>query len=141
MRRHRKESTYGCQICDKNYSSEESLQRHLQSHQSVSDFSCNLCGLEYLSYESLKVHKQTHEKKKALKCFKCIMTFQTQLEFESHQQEHWAIEMNNKPKKTNYKDKPLTCEVCGKWTRGKWWYDVHMRTHTSKFTNIYRNFL
>lgn len=81
----------------------------------------------------MKTHiRNTHEKK-VWKCLDCVMPFQTEEDYNGHMEMHKSERWNKKPKKTNYHDKPMTCEVCGQWTRGKYWYDIHMRRHTGKF--------
>jgi len=89
-----KTGKFGCQICDKNYSSKQSLFNHVRSiHQNPGCFKCKICNAELSSKGNLHAHQKIHMKnrQKPFKCGKC------------------NIILKNRPH-----DCRLDCKFCGK---------------------------
>lgn len=59
---HRKKqvSQYLCQFCNKNFTTETSLKRHILIHENAKPFSCNLCEKSFRQKSSLVAHQRIH---------------------------------------------------------------------------------
>lgn len=130
-----------CEICQKKFSNITQLNHHIKrDHEDIGVFECVTCKYKAQSKFALEEHViRRHNPAKTFECLKCPTVLSNEQEYKEHQQTHRNEIADSDLIKKNYKDKPVICEICQKWNRGKWWYDVHMRTHTSKIFQIYIN--
>ena len=122
-----------CHLCQKKFSNKTQLEQHIKrSHDDTGVFECDICKYLAQSKFALQEHVvRCHNPSKVFECLKCQSILKNEQEYKEHQQTHRNEIADSDLIKKNYKDKPVICEICQKWNRGKWWYDVHMRTHTN----------
>ena len=59
---------FKCQICDKRYSSKESLSQHMIIHDESKAFKCDVCLKVFSNKSKLNIHYRTHTGEKPFAC-------------------------------------------------------------------------
>ena len=123
-----------CIICEKTYSNSTQLNNHIKrEHHDPGFFECSRENCRFIGSTkfALEEHEQRiHILNRTFECLKCHSTFKKEQDYKNHKQFHRNEVAEERLSNKNYRDKPMNCTVCGKWNRGKYWLDIHMRTHT-----------
>ncbi|KAK7797774.1 hypothetical protein U0070_011204 [Myodes glareolus] len=61
---HRRERTFSCQLCNKNYRDPSGLSRHRRTHLGYRPSSCSVCGKRFRDQSEVKRHMKVHENRK-----------------------------------------------------------------------------
>ncbi|GIY13464.1 hypothetical protein CDAR_193291 [Caerostris darwini] len=110
---------YNCSFCDKTYSIDSSLQRHVRNHTGDGLYPCTECSKSFTCCSSLRDHLRTHTGEKPFKCTKCGKCFTRSTNLRDHLRTHTG-------------EKPFKCTKCDKcFTRSTNLRD-HLRTHTGE---------
>lgn len=122
-----------CELCGQEFQNKSTCANHKKrKHENPGQFYCSTCQKTFSTAYALKIHSKVHEKPKEWFCLTCSKVFEVQDEYKKHMLSHRAESAGESVKETKYKDKPMNCTICGLNTRGKWWLDVHMRSHTNE---------
>lgn len=133
-----------CEICDKTYSDNASLQRHLASVHSLETATCHICMKEFKSAINLQSHMRiTHAPPEAIQtCDICKKTFKCALHLRMHVNAvHTEGEFNcdecnkiftslkylSKHKKTHLQTREHPCDLCGKMFKTSFAASKHKR--------------
>ncbi|XP_061733571.1 zinc finger protein OZF-like isoform X2 [Nerophis ophidion] len=109
--------TYSCQFCQKSFSINGNLQRHLRIHTGAKPFSCDTCGKSFNQSDTLKSHQRIHTGERPFVCNTCGKTFIQKSALRTHQ------------KLTHVTDKTQACVACGTAMSCVDLLDVHLDTH------------
>lgn len=119
-----------CHVCERTYSTRDTLGRHLVKHTSTKDFKCNFCPREFFFQRDLNVHlKQQHFDPKKFKCEICTSEFMSNSAMKKHLSMHFEkskrmfdcdkCDLSFKTKgvlqnhyRTHTGDKPFVCQIC-----------------------------
>ncbi|KAL4233986.1 hypothetical protein ACF0H5_005641 [Mactra antiquata] len=144
---------YPCPHCQKNFTCERFLRKHLASHGTENQFECTVCKKSFKSEHYLKNHSLIHTGEKPFECETCGAAFNRKDKLKRHNLIHDA-KMKYKcpfrtvsgcPKEfsrpdklkvhllTHSSEKPFTCETCGKDFTRKPHYTEHMRGHKNDY--------
>lgn len=110
---------YKCNICNKEYTRLNHLQRHMAGHGRRKVHICKICNKTLTRLEHLKRHLITHMKNKPFQCELCKRGF--------NRSEH----LMNHSKRCKG-DKIYACEVCNKGFTRTDSLEVHMRLHDNR---------
>ena len=88
-----------CHVCDKSFSSESNLRRHIRVNHEASQFPCQECTAVFKRIDSLVRHKRAHHAE--LCCSVCHGVFD-------------SVETKSSHDCTRPSEKKLSCDVCGK---------------------------
>ncbi|XP_067946054.1 zinc finger protein 26-like [Watersipora subatra] len=141
---HTGERNYKCSICEKSYSTRESLRSHMKGHQfqfgceicakplgsysafiahkrlhdpNQSGYTCDHCGKVLLFKATLEAHiRSVHSDAKDFRCEQCEKGFKTQAQLNNHMISHT-------------KEKPYQCQICGYSVKRKDSLRQHMYRH------------
>ena len=61
------EKLFKCQFCDKRYSTQKSLNQHMNIHDESKDFKCDVCLKIFPNKAHLNTHYRTHTAKNLLR--------------------------------------------------------------------------
>ncbi|KAL0281357.1 UNVERIFIED_CONTAM: hypothetical protein PYX00_002367 [Menopon gallinae] len=77
-----------CKLCMKNFTSVNSLKRHMLVHTGVKPYDCDICGRKFSQTSILKRHKFTHGKKKPFECNFCQKSYTQKMNLITHLRNH-----------------------------------------------------
>lgn len=140
--------TVECTICNKTYK-KSSLKAHVASHTSKVEFGCNICDKGFTTKWNLKQHKWIHASRssKPFKCTVCPKAFIREAEYTSHMNTHKSIKpytcdhcgcqfarKYNWLRHTREHEKPkgFRCNDCGKVFHRAYYLTEHRRSHTGE---------
>lgn len=138
-----------CIFCYKKYSSQESLNEHLNSHTGERPYKCTECKKNFATRYTLQNHLKTHsDDKRLFDCDICQKSFSNQKNLKQHRKLHQKSINGSKyefsksdvqtkacltTNSTNHTaQKVYICNVCGKSFARKPELDDHDRTHTGE---------
>ncbi|CAN8015007.1 unnamed protein product [Ixodes persulcatus] len=81
---------FGCSLCQRSFSKEAHLHRHLDKHASRKD-QCPVCQLLCSSGHQLQIHMRTHTGEKPYACDLCPRRFTKQVNLKRHLQVHTKV--------------------------------------------------
>ncbi|XP_055601237.1 zinc finger protein 585A-like [Uranotaenia lowii] len=137
---------FQCNVCFKQFMTEESLLRHRARKYRPKQHICMVCGEKFVGRHELVDHEKTHNDKKEFKCETCQKEFHTKMQYSDHLRRHqagkYACDQCGKTFKQSNSLKahllmhagqtPFVCEVCNKGFVRKFKLIYHMRTHTGE---------
>ncbi|KAL8582644.1 hypothetical protein ACOMHN_028709 [Nucella lapillus] len=140
---------YTCPICQVSFSQKKSLEMHTKKHEQGS--LCNVCGKEYASQEVLKKHiKDAHSEKKMFPCSDCGMTFSRLSNLQAHAETHnvnrprpfvcqfcgkrffTKKDLRTHERNQHLSSAPFLCTACGKEFSTRRVRDSHMVIHSGQ---------
>ncbi|KAK2857205.1 hypothetical protein Q5P01_005940 [Channa striata] len=110
-----------CTVCDKAFSSQTQLLRHLQSHSvegAQPRYSCRYCDQTFSGVTQLRIHQRTHTSR-SYQCDQCSKTYGSLTGLHSHQASHTA-------------ESRFLCPQCGKCFKTRDGMEGHLRRHTGE---------
>lgn len=113
---HTGEKPHKCSICARAFVQKSDMERHEATHSGTFSFDCKLCLKRFKTKKSLKCHSVTHSVDRPFKCSFCSKDFKIKKLWRFHEGLHKDI-------------KPFYCDVCGKGFPAKSYIKSHMRTH------------
>ncbi|XP_055530475.1 zinc finger protein 431-like isoform X2 [Wyeomyia smithii] len=153
LRMHRKNhlgppKVWGCEVCQKKYSSKNLLDEHMNMHSGKRPFKCSHCPKDFASKYTLAAHTKIHQdRERVFNCRECGKGFYSQSNLLQHEKIHTGVRdyACSDCEKTfmsqhnldihrivhmNYK--PFVCRTCGKGFARKAEIKDHERTHTGE---------
>jgi len=107
-------SKFLCRICQKTFSLQRLLNRHIKCHSDVKRYLCTFCGKGFNDTFDLKRHTRTHTGVRPYKCNLCEKSFTQRCSLESH-----CLKVHGVAHQYDYKQrrsKMYVCEDCGHTT-------------------------
>lgn len=120
---HHEKITYKCDLCQRQYSSRNSLKTHQRSHSGERPYKCETCQNSFNTRYTLNIHMRRHTGDKPFKCpaANCGKAFKASSDLATHHRTHTGI-------------RPFACTFTGCTqsftTIGA--RNVHLRTHTGE---------
>ncbi|XP_073461352.1 putative transcription factor Ovo-like 1 isoform X2 [Aquarana catesbeiana] len=100
-----------CTLCDKSFSYQRMLNRHMKCHSEVKRHRCEHCGKGFNDTFDLKRHVRTHTGVRPYKCHLCDKAFTQRCSLESHLKKIHGVQQNYAYKER--RNKLYVCEDCG----------------------------
>ncbi|CAL8098055.1 unnamed protein product [Orchesella dallaii] len=134
-----------CVFCDKTYSTNGELVRHIKYHTGEKPFSCSICEKAFVLQYQLRSHIGAH--KKLYSCSTCGKNYAKQAGLNRHKLRHSntdprqytcdyccakfldASNVRSHVNEVHQKIRPFSCEICGKYFSRAWSRNVHVATH------------
>ncbi|XP_046371412.2 zinc finger protein 62 homolog [Haliotis rufescens] len=140
------EFPHTCHMCNKTFSRELYLQKHLQRHNTDRPHHCNDCGKSFRSASYLAQHQQIHTGEKSYQCQLCEQEFIFANSLRRHLKTHTDLGPNTqglvrKKKKKSYRPvseisqenvSQLNCTLCGYAFRTVSQVEEHLKTHSGE---------
>ncbi|XP_018408380.1 PREDICTED: putative transcription factor Ovo-like 1 [Nanorana parkeri] len=102
---------FRCTLCDKSFSYQRMLNRHMKCHSEVKRHRCEHCGKGFNDTFDLKRHVRTHTGVRPYKCHLCDKAFTQRCSLESHLKKIHGVQQNYAYKER--RNKLYVCEDCG----------------------------
>lgn len=118
-------SKFGCRICQKTFSLQRLLNRHMKCHSDVKRYLCTFCGKGFNDTFDLKRHTRTHTGVRPYKCNLCEKSFTQRCSLESH-----CLKVHGVAHQYDYKQrrsKMYVCEDCGNTTAEPETHYLHLK--------------
>ncbi|XP_068589507.1 zinc finger protein 3 homolog [Cebidichthys violaceus] len=103
------EKPFGCSECDRRYTFERGLKRHMLNHSRRKRFGCSECDERFTSKPNLKRHMRAHTREKPFSCSVCRRLFAQSADLQIHMRIHTG-------------EKRLRCSACDQ--RFSWLYQL-----------------
>ncbi|XP_039977976.1 zinc finger protein 420-like [Xiphias gladius] len=117
----RRNKSYCCHFCGKEFSRSAHLATHTQIHTGEKMFRCEVCGKEFRHGKSVTVHMRIHTEEKPYRCRICGKEFRHVGNLNVHMRIHTG-------------EKPYSCKVCGKKFSRNNLMTKHMAVHTGEMS-------
>ncbi|CAH1274505.1 ZNF525 [Branchiostoma lanceolatum] len=75
---------YVCQECDRGFTVNSNLSRHMRTHICEKPYTCDECGRSFSTLSTLKVHIRKHTGEKPYRCEECGMQFRHRSSLDRH---------------------------------------------------------
>lgn len=122
---HGSEGQFQCHVCQKKFKSEHYLKMHLMIHSGEKPFTCNTCGASFNRKDKLKRHMTIHETTKKFRCpFKGITGCDKEFNRADKLKAHII---------THSGVRPYECEDCGKTFSRRPHLKEHKRGHLADY--------
>ncbi|XP_053402137.1 zinc finger protein 341-like isoform X2 [Mercenaria mercenaria] len=122
---HGTENQYECSVCQKNLKTEHYLKNHMLIHTGEKPYECETCGAAFNRKDKLKRHNLIHDAKVKYKCpFKAVCGCTKEFCRPDKLKAHLI---------THSSVKPYSCDICGKDFARKPHYNEHMRGHRNDY--------
>nr|CAD7261904.1 unnamed protein product [Timema shepardi] len=109
------EKQFKCDICEKTFTQNSSLNIHMKLHRGQKDYTCQICSRSFAQNSSLKSHIRLHTGQKPFSCPFCTKAFAQQSNLRSHVRIHTG-------------EKPFCCFVCKKTFTQRSSLNNHVKT-------------
>lgn len=126
--------SYECQLCQKRYTSQTNLDRHVRvTHHNEKKHMCQECGKSFSQLAILRQHHAVHMTERNFECDVCHKAFKLKEHLRLHQMRHLPSserpKRKYKPPKKRYKPKlkPCVCTECGKHSNSMALHLSHMK--------------
>lgn len=139
-----KDKIHHCKICDKNFTKQFSLNRHMQLHTGEKNHKCPICRKAFIQKTDMLRHETTHSELLNFQCTTCDKRFKTKKNLTCHLITHSV----DRPFKCRHCEKafkvkrlwvfheglhmdlkPYNCDICGKGFPAKPYIKSHLKTH------------
>ena len=112
------EKSFECQVCNRKYSSKQSLNQHMRIHDDSKSHKCDVCLKVFHNKSQLKMHYRTHTGEKPFACKICDRKFALKHHLVQHEASHSEI-------------KSFKCSICpeGRFFKTKKALNEHMVFH------------
>ena len=97
------EKNFECRQCEKVVKAPDELEKHMLEHENGKDFKCNVCTKKFSSQDLLNEHIKTHAMSNK-KCQSCEKEFKTQVHLDNHMAEFHKESPQKFTKQYNCKD-------------------------------------
>ncbi|KAK1135029.1 hypothetical protein K0M31_007801 [Melipona bicolor] len=125
IRRHNKEFTEFCEVCNKGFYLKANLKTHMSVHSDAKPCICDICHKSFGNRVYLRSHMKIHSKPENRRKYRChICEFETFYSY-CYKEHLW----------THTGESQVACEVCGKLIR-KEYMKIHIRIHTGEKPEI-----
>lgn len=122
---HGTENQYECSVCQKCFKTEHYLKNHMLIHTGEKPFECETCGAAFNRKDKLKRHNLIHDAKVKYKCpFKAVCGCTKEFSRPDKLKAHLI---------SHSSVKPYSCDICGKDFARKPHYTEHMRGHRNDY--------
>nr|XP_008758360.2 putative transcription factor Ovo-like 1 isoform X1 [Rattus norvegicus] len=118
---------FTCHICQKSFTYQRMLNRHMKCHNDVKRHLCTYCGKGFNDTFDLKRHVRTHTGVRPYKCSLCDKAFTQRCSLESHLKKIHGVQQ-----KYAYKErraKLYVCEECGCTSESQEGHVLHLKEH------------
>lgn len=118
-------SKFKCRICQKAFTLQRLLNRHMKCHSDVKRYLCTFCGKGFNDTFDLKRHTRTHTGVRPYKCNLCEKSFTQRCSLESH-----CLKVHGVAHQYDYKQrrsKMYVCEDCGHTTAEPEIHYLHLK--------------
>uniref|UniRef100_A0A6P7FUB4 Zinc finger protein 37-like isoform X2 n=1 Tax=Diabrotica virgifera virgifera TaxID=50390 RepID=A0A6P7FUB4_DIAVI len=112
-------TSYGCDICCKQFSDPRLLRNHMKYHNGENDFQCKLCFKRFVSNSHLQVHTRSHTGERPYRCEICTKGFHHKSALKIHMRLHTG-------------ERPFQCKLCSKKFLQACHLKNHIRMHTGE---------
>ncbi|KAG8437890.1 hypothetical protein GDO86_008548 [Hymenochirus boettgeri] len=102
---------FRCSLCEKSFSFQRMLNRHMKCHSEIKRHRCEHCGKGFNDTFDLKRHVRTHTGVRPYKCSVCDKAFTQRCSLESHLKKIHGVQQNYAYKER--RTKLFVCEDCG----------------------------
>jgi len=119
------DNKFRCKICQKAFSLQRLLNRHMKCHSNVKRYLCTFCGKGFNDTFDLKRHTRTHTGVRPYKCNLCEKSFTQRCSLESH-----CLKVHGVAHQYDYKQrrsKMYVCEDCGHTTTEPEIHYLHLK--------------
>lgn len=113
------DSSYGCKVCEKTFSSREKFEIHVRIHTGEQPYNCEICQKAFTQQASLSLHMLVHTGVRRYKCSHCGRAFKQYPHLKTHMTTHTG-------------EKAFQCPFCKKCFAAKGNLVVHIRMHTGE---------
>lgn len=110
---------FKCRYCDKAFSIQGNLIKHIRIHTGEKPFKCDFCTAAFANPSNLTRHIRTHTGEKPYKCLHCERRFRASSNMRSHQHTH-------------FKYPPYKCNVCQEKFKLVNRYRLHLKSHQNQ---------
>ncbi|XP_061526070.1 oocyte zinc finger protein XlCOF22-like isoform X2 [Phycodurus eques] len=144
---HTDDTCWKCSHCDKAFSKQTDLKKHMRWHTGERPFMCSDCGQTFLKKGHMTTHTRTHTGEKPFSCSVCSKSFSVPFGLVQHMRTHtgekpfscsvchkrFAYQISlMRHASTHTGEKPHSCSVCNTSFRLRSALITHMRTHTGE---------
>ncbi|XP_019868805.2 transcriptional regulator ovo-like isoform X2 [Aethina tumida] len=119
------QTSFVCRICNKTFTLQRLLNRHMKCHSDVKRYLCTFCGKGFNDTFDLKRHTRTHTGVRPYKCSLCEKSFTQRCSLESH-----CLKVHGVQHQYAYKErrtKVYVCEECGHTTNEPEVHYLHLK--------------
>ncbi|XP_055599441.1 transcriptional regulator ovo-like [Uranotaenia lowii] len=119
------QNKFVCRICQKSFTLQRLLNRHMKCHSDVKRYLCTFCGKGFNDTFDLKRHTRTHTGVRPYKCNLCEKSFTQRCSLESH-----CLKVHGVQHQYAYKErrtKMYVCEECGHTTNEPEVHYLHLK--------------